>query len=127
MGFQRHCDEPRIVFLDGARTVASDPDRVDVELTFALGRAYWKRGYATEAGAALIAEGFHRLGIDRIVNWVNPHNAHTMGLMTRLGFRFEPNCYPDDLARPGTASVLGILERTAPILGPSPPGSHKAS
>jgi len=40
MGFQRHRDEPDIVFLDGARPVASDPDLVDVELTYALGRAY---------------------------------------------------------------------------------------
>jgi hypothetical protein len=69
MGFQRHRDEPGIVLVDGARPVASDPDLVDVELTYALGRAYWKRGYATEAGAALISEGFDRLGIDR------PHDA----------------------------------------------------
>jgi RimJ/RimL family protein N-acetyltransferase len=112
MGFQRHRDEPGIVFVDGARPVASDPDLVDVELTYALGRAYWKRGYATEAGAALIPVGFDRLGIDRIVNWVDPHNANTIGLMTRLGFRIEPNRNPDDLARSGAPSVLGILERT---------------
>ena len=111
MGFQRHRDEPRIVFADGARAVASDPALVDVELTYALGRPYWKRGYATEAGAALIAEGFDRLGIDRIVNWVDPRNAHTIDLMTRLGFRIEPNRNPDDVARSGVESVLGILER----------------
>ena len=113
MGFQRHQDEPRIVFGDGARPLASDPGRVDVELTYALGRDYQKRGYATEAGAALIAEGFDRLGIDRIVNWVDPHNTDTIGLMTRLGFRIEPNRNPDDLARSGASSVLGVLERAA--------------
>jgi RimJ/RimL family protein N-acetyltransferase len=113
MGFQRHQDEPGIVLGDGARPVASDPDLVDVELTYALGRAYWKRGYATEAGAALIAMGFDRLGIDRIINWVDPHNANTIGLMRRLGFRIEPNRNPDDLSKSGAPSVLGILERMA--------------
>jgi RimJ/RimL family protein N-acetyltransferase len=111
MGFQRHEAEPCIVFVDGARPVGSDPDRIDVELTYALGRAYWKRGYATEAGAALIAEGFDRLGIDRIVNWVDSANAGTIGLMRRLGFRIEPNGNPDDRSRSGAPSVLGILER----------------
>lgn len=82
-----------------------------MELTYAIGRAYWKRGYATEAGAALIPEGFDHLGIDRIVNWVNPHNANTIGLMRALGFRIELNRNPGDLARYGTPSVLGILER----------------
>jgi [ribosomal protein S5]-alanine N-acetyltransferase len=112
MGFQRHHDGQGIVLGDGARPVASDADFVDVELTYAIGRAYWKRGYATEAGAALIAEGFDRLGIDRIVNWVAPHNADSIGLMRRLGFRIEPNRNPADLVRYGTPSVLGILERT---------------
>jgi RimJ/RimL family protein N-acetyltransferase len=112
MGFQRHQPELRIVLADGARPVASRPDLVDAELTYALGRAYWGRGYATEAGAALIAEGFDRLGIDRIVNWVNPLNARTIGLMTRLGFRVEPNRSPDELAGSAALSLLGILERS---------------
>jgi [ribosomal protein S5]-alanine N-acetyltransferase len=111
MGFQRHRDGEGIVLGEGARPVASDPGLVDAELTYALGRAYWKRGYATEAGAALIAEGFDRLGIDRIVNWVAPHNANTIGLMLRLGFRIEPNRDPADLARYGTPGFLGILDR----------------
>jgi RimJ/RimL family protein N-acetyltransferase len=110
MGFQKHKADPRIVLADGTRPVGSDPDLIDVELTYALGRAYWKRGYATEAGAALIAEGFDRLGIDRIVNWVDPANANTIGLMRRLGFRIVPNGNHGDMARSGAASVIGILE-----------------
>jgi RimJ/RimL family protein N-acetyltransferase len=112
MGFQEHQEEPGIVLGDGARPVAIDSDLIDVELTYALGRAYWKRGYATEAAVALIAEGFDRLGIDRIVNWVDSRNSNSIGLMTRLGFRIEPNRNPDELAKCGPPSVLGILERT---------------
>jgi hypothetical protein len=61
---------------------------------------------------ALISEGFDRLDINRIVNWVALHNAHSIGLMRRLGFRIEPNLNPAELASSGTPSVLGILERT---------------
>ncbi len=113
MGFQRHEHESRIALAKGARPLASDAALVDVELTYALGRAYWKKGYATEAGAALIAEGFDRLGIDRIVNWVDPRNANTVGLMTRLGFRIEPNRNHDEVASGDPASVLGVLERSS--------------
>jgi RimJ/RimL family protein N-acetyltransferase len=111
IGFQKHQEEPRIVFPDGERPLATNPDLVDVELTYALGRAYWNQGYATEAGAVLIAQGFDHLGIDCIVNWVDSRNAHSVGLMMRLGFRIERNSNPDELASSDRRSVLGILER----------------
>jgi hypothetical protein len=47
-----------------------------------------------------------------MLNWVNPLNAHTIGLMTRLGFRVEPNRCPDELAGSAAPSLLGMLERS---------------
>jgi len=37
--------------------------RVEVELSYALGRPYWGNGYATEAGRALVAYAFETLGL----------------------------------------------------------------
>ncbi len=114
MGFQRYDedeDTSYIVFADGSSPVGRNPDLVEVELTYAFGRAYWGQSYATEAGRALIAEGFTRLGIGRIINAVHPDNAHRIHLMQRLGLRIEPNLYPDDFTRHGKPGVLGIQDK----------------
>jgi RimJ/RimL family protein N-acetyltransferase len=116
MGLQKYEpdeDNSFIVFADGSSPVGRDPARLEVELTYALGRDYWGQGYATEAGQALIQEGFSRLGIVRIVNAVNPHNANTINLMRRLGFHIEANHNLQDLVNYGVPGVLGILENKA--------------
>ena len=79
--------------------------RLEVELSYALGRAYWGHGYATEAGRALIGYAFDRLRLPRIAYGVDRHNLHSVNLMRRLGFRLEPNLHPD-----GAGAVVGILD-----------------
>lgn len=108
MGFQRH--EPGegadIAYLlstrEPQRRVGFDPRRIDVELTYALGRSYWKHGYATEMGRALIAHGFETLGIGRIIQGVLSTNQNSVQLMQRLGFRIEQGLQPNQ--------TVGVLE-----------------
>jgi RimJ/RimL family protein N-acetyltransferase len=108
MGFQRHSpsagqdnwylqteDEPD-------RSVGFNPDFIEVELTYALGRAYWKNGYAVEMGRALIPCGFGTMGIGRIIQGVRRSNPNSVNLMRRLGFRIENGLDPGE--------VVGILE-----------------
>jgi [ribosomal protein S5]-alanine N-acetyltransferase len=108
MGFQRHAPgEGRdIWYLQSEsslnRRVGFDPNYVEVELTYALGRAYWKQGYATEMGRALVAYGFDKLGIGRILQGVRSDNPNSVNLMRRLGFRIENGLDPGE--------VVGILE-----------------
>jgi len=110
MGFQRHPpgaghdiwylqseDEPN-------RSVGFNPDFIEVELTYALGRAYWKHGYAVEMGRALILFGFDTLGIGRIIQGVRRDNPNSVNLMRRLGFRIENGLDPGE--------VVGILDST---------------
>lgn len=85
------------------RTVNYDPDCLEVELTYALGRAYWKKGYATEMGKAMIAYGFQTFGIGRIIQGTLAQNENSIGLMRRLGFSIEHGL------RSGT--IVGILSR----------------
>lgn len=85
------------------RRVGFDPNCVEVELTYALGRAYWKRGYATEIGKAMIAYGFEKLGIGRIIQGVRSENRNSIQLMQRLGFRIEKGLSP--------GQAVGILDR----------------
>lgn len=79
--------------------------RLEVELSYALGRAYWGHGYATEAGRALIGYAFDRLRLPRIAYGVDRGNLRSVNLMRRLGFRLERNLHPD-----GAGAVVGILD-----------------
>jgi RimJ/RimL family protein N-acetyltransferase len=95
MGFQRHPpgaghniwylqseDEPN-------RSVGFNPDFIEVELTYALGRA-------------LVPYGFDTLGIGRIIQGVRRDNPNSINLMRRLGFRIENGLEPSE--------VVGILD-----------------
>lgn len=79
--------------------------RLEVELSYALGRSYWGQGYATEAGRALIGYAFERLRLPRIAYGVDRGNLRSVNLMRRLGFRLERNLHPD-----GAGGVVGILD-----------------
>jgi len=75
----------------------------EVELGYALGQAYWGRGFATEACRVVIAYVFEDLGLSRLVNSVDSRNPRSIRLMERLGFEVEANLHPD-----GTR-VVGVL------------------
>ncbi len=108
MGFQIH--EPGegedIYYLHSEvepnRRVGFDPNFIEVELTYALGRDYWKQGYATEMGQAIVVYGFEKLGIGRIIQSVRTSNPNSVNLMRRLGFRIEKGTHPNQ--------TIGILD-----------------
>lgn len=60
-----------------------------IELGWWVWKAYWGRGYATEAGAALVRHGFERLGLARLVAVIEPGNAASICVAEKLGLRFE--------------------------------------
>jgi ribosomal-protein-alanine N-acetyltransferase len=60
-----------------------------LELGYALGRACWKQGYASEAIGALLAQVFNGLHIRRVEAQVNPANLASNALLRSLGFTQE--------------------------------------
>jgi RimJ/RimL family protein N-acetyltransferase len=110
MGFQKHGpgEGEAIGYLlsknEPDRKVGFDPTFVEVELTYALGRMYWKKGYATEMGKAMIIYGFEKLGVGRVIQGVRSWNSNSINLMKRLGFRIE------ECLSPG--GVIGIFSRS---------------
>lgn len=56
-----------------------------VEVAWRLNRRYWGQGYATEAAAAAIADGFDRVGLKEIVAMTALGNAASIRVMERLG------------------------------------------
>lgn len=58
----------------------------EVELGYAFGAPWWGRGYATEAGRAILAEAFGPLGLARVVAVTRDDNAGSLRVLAKLGF-----------------------------------------
>jgi RimJ/RimL family protein N-acetyltransferase len=61
-------------------------DRREIALGYALGVSYWNRGYATEAAAAVLAEAFGPLGLERVVAITRATNFRSRSVLAKLGF-----------------------------------------
>jgi [ribosomal protein S5]-alanine N-acetyltransferase len=59
------------------------------ELGFALGRAFWGRGYMEAALPAVMEFAFSRLGLHRLVADADPRNIPSIRTLERLGFLRE--------------------------------------
>jgi RimJ/RimL family protein N-acetyltransferase len=61
-----------------------------VEIGWRLMRHAWGQGYATEAAAAALADGFDRLGLAEILAYTAPDNLRSKAVMGRLDLRRDP-------------------------------------
>jgi len=64
-------------------------DTGEVELLYALAPTFWGKGYATEAAQAVLAHGFDRVGLGRIVAQTDVPNAASVRVLERLGMTRE--------------------------------------
>ncbi len=55
------------------------------EVGYLLGKAWWGRGYATEAAQAAMDWGFREFGFDDLISLIDPANAPSIAVATRLG------------------------------------------
>lgn len=60
-----------------------------LEVGWAVAPALWKRGYATEAGAAARDWAFEHLGVHEVVSVTLPHNTASRRVMEKLGLTFD--------------------------------------
>lgn len=74
--------------------VPADPDTADpardssvtrAELGYRVLRAFWRQGFASEGGEALLAHGFETLGLDEIWAETMAVNVGSRAVMARLG------------------------------------------
>lgn len=61
-----------------------------VEIGWRIQRAYWGRGYVSEAARLSLHDGFGRLGLREVIALTVPANARSRAVMTRLGMRHDP-------------------------------------
>jgi [ribosomal protein S5]-alanine N-acetyltransferase len=60
-----------------------------VELGYRYDRRYWGRGYATEAGAAMLRRGFDELKLKQIVAIVDERNLASERVLQKLGMAYN--------------------------------------
>jgi RimJ/RimL family protein N-acetyltransferase len=76
----------------------------DFELGWMLRRAFWGRGYATEAARAALGVAFTQLDRPHVISLIHPDNAASIRVARRLGERLLHSA--DVMGKP--ALVYGI-------------------
>jgi ribosomal-protein-alanine N-acetyltransferase len=61
----------------------------DVEVAFALSRAYWGQGLATEAAQGIAQYAFDSLGLSRLICLIEHENQASIRVATKIGMSFE--------------------------------------
>lgn len=59
------------------------------EVGWTLGREYWGRGFASEAGQAAMQYAFDALDLRHILSVIHPENRNSIRVAERLGMQFE--------------------------------------
>ena len=68
-----------------------------VEVGWRLARDYWGHGYAPEAAAESLRDGYERVGLSEIVSMTSTTNLKSMRVMEKLGMTHDP---ADDFDHP---------------------------
>lgn len=68
-----------------------------IQIGWRLAPTHWGKGYAYEAAAASLDDGFGRLGLREVVAYTVPANRRSRRLMERLGMTRDPD---DDFDHP---------------------------
>ena len=78
------------------------------ELGWALTRAYWGHGYATEAAAAIRDWAHERPNIDQLVSLISPDNVRSQHVAERLG------AVPTETIMPADSKRAAVVWRHTP-------------
>jgi RimJ/RimL family protein N-acetyltransferase len=65
----------------------------EIELGYRYVRSAWGKGYATEAGRAVLSEAWERLGIGRVLAMARPQNRASLRVLEKLGFQYIPQIF----------------------------------
>ncbi len=61
----------------------------DVDAGFAFLPGHWRKGYAFESGSAVVAHGRSAFSLKRIVAITSPDNVASIGVLEKMGLKFE--------------------------------------
>jgi [ribosomal protein S5]-alanine N-acetyltransferase len=70
-----------------------DGRRRRAEIGYVLSRAYWGRGYVTEACQLLLDHAFSEMQLDEAIAYVDPTNERSRQVLVRLGMERTPGLH----------------------------------
>ena len=68
------------------------PETEEVEVGYLLGKAFWGKGFATEAAKACLRFGFETIDPETIVAIVHPENIASQRVIEKLGMSLVDRC-----------------------------------
>lgn len=86
--------------------------RPEIEIGYRLARAYWGRGYATEAVSVARDYAFAVLGLTRLIALIDPANMASIRVAEKAGLRYEA-----DAMLPGYTYPDRVYVATRPVEG----------
>lgn len=66
-----------------------EEDHKKAEIGYTLSKAFWNKGYMTEAGKLVVHLGFEVLGLERIFAFHDVRNAASGRVLEKLGMTYE--------------------------------------
>lgn len=72
----------------------------EAEVGFRLARAWWGRGFATEAAGAVRDHAFGPAGVDRLIALIDPANVASVRVAEKIGLRYERDVMLDGYDHP---------------------------
>ena len=82
-----HTADNRLIGSAGLMMQTIDRENL-VELGYRLHPAYWGKGLALEAAAAIAEYGFTELHLEQIISIIDPKNDKSVGIASRLGMHY---------------------------------------
>jgi ribosomal-protein-alanine N-acetyltransferase len=76
--------EQRSLQLIGHCGLSTIADTAEIEVAYLIDRPFWGRGFATEAAAAVVADGFTRAGLGRVIGLTMPENIASRRVLGKL-------------------------------------------
>lgn len=83
--------------------------RPEIEIGYRLARAWWGRGYATEAVVAVRDYAFHTLGLPRLVALIDPANVASVRVAEKAGLRQEAEVMLDSYDHPDLVFMISRI------------------
>lgn len=85
------------------------PNSAQVEIIYALQKASWGHGLATEVAGAMLKYGFEQHGLQRIVASIDPANSASVRVAEKLGMIYQS----EETDEHGLPTAFYAIEREA--------------